>query len=734
MHAHQSLLKNESLGTRHLSSPAELPRPPWLKEGDYESPTWVVVDDHPSSPRPPMRIRWDVQLFDPRRANEVCRLTDPEYSNLLDTIKRQSFSLRVGRFATCAAGVVHGDMSRQIINWALWMIRNSIYAFADLDQDDFDSYVQAARYGSSFLIGYRERLVEYVSELKRANLELPTVKRAGMPPALDIWRLLSDAGLDRHKARVDKLTSYELAKLSYEAGLYLTKLQKKRLSKKSPVPVQVCSIPLLLLLQPWDNQWHMRDYLPGDRVTFDPFQDSSATEMSENLGTKISRTKTAPVKQTMELIDMSIRWVLDYAPTLLDMRDAYLEIVGKYLSKERRLALMAERLAGVPIPDGPGQPFPLTASMKKSRSGGLEVGVAINRFLPTACAVVISAFTARRHEEVLTLRAAGPNNDHCISRDENGLWLEAFIEKSRQDWVKSPCNELVEKAVDILERWSRPARTSTGKPGMFQLRRILRLPIVRFYLGYSLNEFVDFLHLSPLADGKSWRFTPHQFRRFFAIMYYWRYEYGNLAALSHQLFHSDPGMTLKYVTERDIGAIFKEVGTEHTATLLMETAVGERNLSGPYGERFKTTAIKLYHRYKRLTKVVAPRMVSKVIERYVQRSSIRLKAMPWGYCTCGTRPHQVAKARCVSKISKLNSSGPDFSGSSPATCCDCPHHATDRVFEPFLLTQIEFHGRAAADPKNGPMVRATSREHATKLRAHHKRTFLNSKPLELPND
>jgi hypothetical protein len=605
MRAHQSLIKNESFSTFLLPSPADLPKPPWLKEGDFESPTWVVVDDHPSSPRPAMRIRWDVQLFDPRRPNEVCRLTDPEYSHLLDTIKRQSFSLRFGRFASCTAGVVHGDMSRQIVNWALWMIRNSIYRFADLTQDDFDSYIQAARYGSSFLIGYRQRLLEYVSELKKANLELPTVRRRGMPPALDICRFLSDAGLDPHKGRVDKLTSYELAKLSDEAGLYLTRIQKKRLSKKPPVPVQVCSIPLLLLLQPWDNQWHMRNHLPGDRITFDPFKDSSATEMSENLGTKIARTKTAPIQQTMELVDMSIRWVLDYAPVLLDLRDTYFEIISKNLSKERRLALMAERLPAVVIPDGPGRPFPLTASMKKSQPDGLEFGVAINRFLPTACAVVICAFTARRHEEVLTLRAAGPNNGHCISSDENGLWLEAFIEKTRQDWVKTPCNELVAKAVTILERWSQPARSATGKSGLFQLRRLLQLPIVRFYLGYSLNEFVDFLRLSPLADGSRWRFTPHQFRRFFSIMYFWRYEYGNLGALSHLLFHDDPGMTLKYVTERDLGAIFREVGTEHTTTLLMETAAGERNLSGPFGERFKVTAIKLYRRYRRLTKVVA---------------------------------------------------------------------------------------------------------------------------------
>jgi hypothetical protein len=264
---------------------------------------------------------------------------------------------------------------------------------------------------------------------------------------------------------------------------------------------------------------------------------------------------------------------------------------------------------------------------------------------------------------------------------------------------------------------------------MFQLKRITAEPIVQFYLDRALKRFVDFLCLSPLPDGSKWHFTPHQFRRFLSIMYFWRYEFGTLGALSHQLFHKDPDMTLRYVTEGDQGAIFREMGAEHATVLLMETAFGERNLSGPFGEHCKAAAIKLYRRYRRSTKVVTEKTVNKVVERHVQKSSLRLKAMPWGYCACGTGPQQTARARCVKNSSKNDSSGPDFSGSSPDICCECPHHATEKIFEPFLLTQIEFHRRAAADKRNGPMVRETSREHLKKLRAHHQRSFVDSKPL-----
>lgn len=733
MRAHQYLPKNESWESDVCQAPADLPTPFWLVEGNYESPRWSVIDDHPSSPKPAKSIRWNIQIFDPRRRNELCRLTDPQYSNLLETIRHQSYCMRVGKFASCTSAVGHADATRQSMNWAVWMIRNSIYRFADLDPDDFEAYTQSARYGSTCLLGYKERLVEYVAELKSSGRTLPTIRRSGMDVALDSYRLLTDAGLDPNKARPDQATTYELARMSKSAGLYLTQTQIRRLSKGMPSPRQLCSVSLSLLLYPWEQQWHMREELRGDRLTFDPFLDCSANEVSIRFGNTVSRTRTAPVKQTMELIDRSIRWVVDYATPLLDLRDTYLEVAGRNLAKERRLALMAANLPNVVMPEGPGRPYPLRAS-SKSTSAGLGVGVAINRFIPTACAVVISAFTARRHEEVLTIRAAGPDNDHCLSQDVDGFWLEVFIEKRHQNWIKTPCNELVAKAVEVLERWSSPARSQSGKPAMFQLRRILSLPVVRFSLRNSLKEFVDFLQLSSMADGTHWKFTPHQFRRFFAITYYWRYEYGSLSALSQHLFHTDPQMTLRYVTEGNQGAIFSELGAEHTTTLLTETSTGARNLSGPYGERFKATAAKLYRRYKRSAKLVVPALVRRTVARYVEKSSIRLKAMPWGYCTCGNTPRDTMKARCVKEDLRKEVGGPDLSSSSPIVCCDCPHHATEKPFEPFLLTQIELHRRAAADSQNGAMLRAISKDHVKKLRAHHSRCFLKAAPLECSSE
>jgi hypothetical protein len=716
-------------------SPADLPKPHWLKEGTYDGPLWVVVDDLPTSPKPERRIRWDVQLSDPKRPGERCFLTDPEYSQLLDTVKRQSYALRVGKHATVTTAQTYAAMCRRIVNWAVWMIQNSIYRFSDLDQDDFDSYAEAAHFGPGFLLGYGPRLIEFVTKLERNGEELPNVERdrVGLP-TLEVRRLLQAAGIDPYMGAVDHAVAYEITRLSKSRGFHMHSRQLERLSRGLPQPKKLSTIQTLQTLQPWEYQWRMRHQLPGDKIVFNPFDDVSLYRMAREFGGRSGRTKTAPVQQTMELVDRSIRWVLDYAPVLLDLRDKYFETLDSGLRSAQRLDFLSPIILRTVIPDGPGRPFPINGNSKRTTTPGLELGVAVNRFVPTACAIVICAFTGRRHNEVLTLRAAGSRNQACISHDENGFWIEAFIEKTSQEWVKTPCNELVAAAVKILERWSAPARTISGKPGLFQLRRLSFKAVVRFYLRTSLKEFATFLQLTPLLDGSQWEFLPHQFRRFFAIMYFWHYHYRNLAALSHHYRHFDPAMTLTYVTEHDTGVIFREVDKEHTTTLLCETALGERNLSGAFGERFKSIAMKLYRRYRRSTKVVAPRLVSKLVERYVNASGRRLKVMPWGYCACRTTAQELNTARCLRNSSARNSGGPDFGSSSPTVCCDCPHHATDKVFEPFLLTQIEFHKRAAADPKNGRLLRITSQEHVEKVRAHCQRAFQDSKPLEVPGD
>lgn len=234
-----------------------------------------------------------------------------------------------------------------------------------------------------------------------------------------------------------------------------------------------------------------------------------------------------------------------------------------------------------------------------------------------------------------------------------------------------------------------------------------------------------------MPDGNNWDFKPHELRRFFAITYFWRYQYGDLASLSYHLRHFDPVTTQIYVTEPETGAIFRHVNKDYTTTILTEAALGERNISGPFGERFKTITRKLYDHHRRLVKVVSPKLIRATIERYVEKSGRRLKAFKWGYCACGTQPQQLRTARCLGNAKFERAVAPDLSRSSFTICGDCPHHVTESVFEQFWQSEMDLHEHVANDPNNGPILREASREHKEKLQRLYERSFKNSRPLEI---
>jgi hypothetical protein len=119
----------------------------------------------------------------------------------------------------------------------------------------------------------------------------------------------------------------------------------------------------------------------------------------------------------MELIDYCIRWLLYYALPLLDIRDQFDDVFAEFPEHHQRSRRLAEIISEANIPEGPGSPISLHPTMKNSLAGVLGLNTAINHFIPTACHIIINAFTARRRDEVSSIRVAGLNNDDCISHD-----------------------------------------------------------------------------------------------------------------------------------------------------------------------------------------------------------------------------------------------------------------------------------------------------------------------------
>jgi hypothetical protein len=208
-------------------------------------------------------------------------------------------------------------------------------------------------------------------------------------------------------------------------------------------------------------------------------------------------------------------------------------------------------------------------------------------------------------------------------------------------------------------------------------------------------------------------------------MYIWRYEFGELSALSYQLRHFNLDNTRRYITEPTQGKIFREVQTDHAVTILREVALGRREAGGPFGERFKKIASKIRTQLMRTVHVVDEHKFAERIERLVLRSGKTLKGFPWGYCTCGSSPRDLGQARCLDRPLPSERREPDKSKATLFTCSNCPHHLTHEGFRPYVKSCIELHERAANNTQNGQLVRNASRTYLQHLLQYLDRAFAN---------
>lgn len=104
------------------------------------------------------------------------------------------------------------------------------------------------------------------------------------------------------------------------------------------------------------------------------------------------------------------------------------------------------------------------------------------------------------------------------------MW--SWIEKTLQCWDRIPVPRIVTKAVEVLETASEEIRLETGSRKLFQYKQFAGEPVFNLGFQKGLNEFAIHVKVPPLEDGSDWLFKPHQFRRFFSLLYMYRYQYG----------------------------------------------------------------------------------------------------------------------------------------------------------------------------------------------------------------
>lgn len=702
-------------------------RPGWLLV-PYALHTWVVTD---TGDKPNRSIRFNVGL------PGGMHLAD--YPHLLDSIKRVTYGMRTGPLMSIESGSTQAAAATNLIVLARWMITNQIDRFEDLTLLDVQEYAQVATFGVHAILNTEGVLSHYLAVLAhragfdandrdverryKAAAVFPLVNRpSGKRTMLAREQLMRDAGLDGVGLVGSKSVVVTLLDDVEALCRFARSQPAKERSKHDPSldeldDEEVTEEHLRRLLLPFEQLFRHRRYLE-DGLQINPFPVGGIRSIVRVLGKEVGRTATVPVKQAATFLERSIRWIVDFAPRIIELKD---RADGRYdRNKAFRGLDIDEELHPCDWPSqgtyGPSSPQARGAANANSKLDeqafpgvqapfGMSFRLAIN-FLLTACAAVIAAFSARRAAEILGLKVG------CIERDESGQpWMRVFIHKTGQAESIVPVPEVVVAAVSVLEKISLRARTLTGTPYLMQYNLPGGKTCVgltadgrpNFRLGNHLRCFGYLLDVPAMPDGSRWTFRPHQFRRFFAILYIWIYELGDWEALSDHLRHSHSEMTRRYASDPELGHIIALANREHTAAILADAALGHSRLGGAQGTRLKEAAKRIHAHMAQRVQVVSERKFQQRIMRFVERAGITLHAFPWGYCVRSVAPSGRRPA-----CSGSSSNEPHFASATVSTCGGCAFNLRTGSAAPYVANTLEFHRKVASAPDTPEILRRAS--------------------------
>ena len=187
------------------------------------------------------------------------------------------------------------------------------------------------------------------------------------------------------------------------------------------------------------------------------------------------------------------------------------------------------------------------------------------------------------------------------------------------------------------------------------------------------------------------------------MVYFWRHEPGDVAALAHHLRHFELEMTREYVIDDGFGRIWQDVAEERQRDVLASVVDGSRWIGGRAGEQLKARIQTLKHRYRRAVQVVAAeRIVEKLLRLAMKWGSACKLHVSGTICVCLQKgyPDQGRHAHCKGAHER----GPVFSQATIATCARCPYAVHTEAFEGAARTALANQETLAAGLSEGTLL------------------------------
>ena len=637
---------------------------PWLESVSEDRTMWIVRNVGGGAKKS-TRIALDIEFED------GTRLPEPENRALFDVAVEYLQLVRL--YQPVLGPDIHAGRVSGLVAFFYWLNGRGIRSLAQVKPDHIELFTNDSAFGREWVVRAPHRVLGVVQHRIREGVELPVKddKRIDLPklreeariawPVVSAWRICGTIGrwLDANHRTID-----------------IEKTADELIAEHGWEPNRQTVQQIHRVLLPMEEVWRWREHFSRPVLRFNPFPEGASAKAKE-LGSEPKRHPTVPPAVAFPYLRQALRWVTKYGPVIVEGR-----------ASGASAAEIEERLAAA------GLTIELTDKKQGGNTKKLTLDDAI-QLTGGACFAVIAALTARRCGEITALRAGctGKNSD-------GGHWMRIYIEKTLQEDDAIPIPVAVHTAVRRMEAISEDARKSTGTDSIWQFRASFGDKVRPLRPHQQLNEIAGYFDTEA---GSDWRFTAHQFRRFFAMLYFWRYEKGDLAGLSHHLRHFDLEMTRRYVTDTQFGRIWTEVEQEWRADVVRGVVEGSRAIGGAAGERIKRQIEKMRQGFRKNTEVVTRERIVATLLRRAKRWDAACKIHVWGtICVCPKRSARFGKhAKCKG----ASETGPIFSQASEETCALCPFAVHTERFKEASEAAHAARSQLASGLSEGALIR-----------------------------
>jgi hypothetical protein len=585
----------------------------WLRSSYFDN-VWIIVDT--AGEVKERQIDFAVPMADGRLL--------PDHPKLLATVKELLYWLRSGTYSSMDSSTTHVAYANVLLQLAYGLTARGFNSFSELGPTDIDQICEDAAYGVDGLTR-ASHVLRKALEVYNDWSEVPTTIAQNRSFNLD--SVLRAFHLPVKWAQAEIRSELSVTAARFGGWLLASVADAKGTT--------ITATSILRLTTMFDALFALRTFIEAPTIKFRPFPEGPSQRAIE-LGEASNRTPIAHPDHVMNFLEGTIRYIVSNAD----------DVVHDYNK--------------------------VLADQAKAKPEGLPVAVLVTRVcdLVTACYVLIAAFTARRSGEIKLL-----NWDCVAGNDDDGWWMKIYIEKTSRERTWIPIPSIVAKAVKVLSSFNN--RPEPGEEGLlFQYYSPVHKRLVDPSPETHLNSFAKLVgaheHANDNGEPTAWRWNTRQFRRFFAVLYLYRYR-GKKEAISHHLRHFNLDMANDYLAlDPDVDRIWLREYRGFQNQIAREIAGGQTVYAGPMGDRLNKLAKRIREAMAKKVQVVSLEM-ARVLMRSMKKQHLVVRPKPWVTCTCPMSASGCSKAACrKARGGSPDEVGPDFAAAGPTVCPNCP--------------------------------------------------------------